>query len=318
MSKKSKSTINELKRSVIEAFYNSISKANILEKNYYDIKSKNIIDDNFNNAYKKVLEVYSQEEFTKTTNEIFKEISSNQSNPILSVGVKTILSNLKFKIKPEDRCILVFLVKKYNMTQVIQNLVKTVSTNVSKVDYLNFKPYISINDIKFIKIDKAVTSIEIHYTISIDSKSSFTYNLISTTSCFISSKNLISNKEKLRLISLAILAIHKEIKSYIISSSIPNKERFRLNNLKEVDSILKYGMLDNLLNILVLYKFILIDVINGEENEVTLFNLIKDTTLKIEICHNNIEINKYFGLDRSIKVIIDTSNNTTKEVINIY
>lgn len=298
-------------------FFKSISESKLLEKNYYDLQTKDLLKP-FSD-WEKSMNDYVTREFKKTFDEACLKVVKQQNSALTILGLKEVLARLELQGSFEDECVLLFLCTPDTLEELLKPITSLANSELNLTNIFNFKPVISIENIKFIKVDNDVTCIEINHSSSIQTENSV-YSLHGSSTCFINSGNVLSVEDRLALINAAISAITKKSDELRVPSDLSGIDRFKRFNLLETDEILQLGMVNTLFDILIQYKWILMDINAGVETDNTLYRLMsKNTTLLIDMKANEISISKIFGYKHSVFVKVDISDKENiKENVCIY
>lgn len=298
-------------------FFKSISKSKLLEKNYYNLQTKGLLKP-FSD-WKNSMNEYVMTEFRKTFDEVCLKVVKQQNSALTILGLKEVLARLELQVSFEDKCVLLFLCTPDTLEELLKPITSLANSELNLTNIFNFKPIIFIEDIKFIKVDNDVTCIEINYSSSIQTEDSV-YSLHDSSTCFINSGNVLSVEDRLVLINAAIEVVNKKSRELRVPSDLSVIDTFKRFNLLETDEILQLGMVDTLVDILIQYKWILMDISAGTQTDNTLYRLMsKNTTLDITMSDNEIFVSKVFSYKHSISVKVDISDKENiKENVCIY
>lgn len=298
-------------------FFKSISESKLLEKNYYDLQTKDLLKPF--SEWKNSMNEYVMTEFRKTFDEVCLKVVKQQNSALTILGLKEVLARLELQVSFEDKCVLLFLCTPDTLEELLKPITSLANSELNLTNIFNFKPIIFIEDIKFIKVDNDVTCIEINYSSSIQTEDSV-YSLHDSSTCFINSGNVLSVEDRLVLINAAIEVVNKKSRELRVPSDLSVIDTFKRFNLLETDEILQLGMVDTLVDILIQYKWILMDISAGTQTDNTLYRLMsKNTTLDITMSDNEIFVSKVFSYKHSISVKVDISDKENiKENVCIY
>lgn len=298
-------------------FFKSISESKLLEKNYYNLQTKGLLKP-FSD-WKNSMDRYVTIEFKKTFDEACLEVVKQQNSALTILGLKEVLARLELQCSFEDKCVLLFLCTHDTLKELLEPITSLANSELNLTCIFSFKPVISIENIKFIKVDNDVTCIEINYSSSIQTEDSV-YSLHDSSTCFINSNKVLPIENRIELVNAAIEAVNKKSHELRVSSDLSHIDRFKRFNMLETDEILQLGMVNTLFDILIQYKWILMGISTGTQSDNTLYKLMsKNTTLDIIMSENEILVSKVFSYKHSISVKVDISDKkNVKENVCIY